>query len=356
MPRRHPPAPLALEPLDDRLVPTVVDLTHPGAHAVVGGAIVQQTPHLPTKTNDIDPFVQIHGSGVEQGYNTDARPLQFRDENPDRHVTHALTAGQVPRVNINGTDYREFLLDINQDGARPDVVVDQIQLYFGDSPKLTGYNPHTKTLAGKAPAYDLDAAGDVSILLNDRLNRGRGTGDMFLYVPDSVFVGTTTGTYVYLYSKMGGLHGAAADCGSETTWSVRDTGVVTQPPAPPVTTGTGSLSGAVYGQDLSGNYTGMSGLKIQLTGKTAQGQTVSLTTTTDDTGAFTFTGLLPGTYSILLATPPAGYQAGPTQVGTVNGTTDGAVNAANASQIDQITLGDNQAGVNYNFFEVQPTG
>ena len=357
MPRPEPSAPIRLDTLDDRLAPSVsvVDLTTRGAQAAAGAAIVKQTDAQPTGTGYINSFVRIQGAasggGIEQGYNTTARPLQF-DENSSPSFTRGITAGAVPRVNINGTDYREFLLDINQKASSPLLSVDEVRLYFGDTPNLTGYDPVAKTLAGKAPAFDLDAspAGDVSVLLNSQLNHGSGSGDMFLYVPDSAFAGTTTSTYVYLYSKMGAQPGASANGGFEE-WAVRNTGTITQPPA-----GVGTLSGYVYGQDLGGNFIGLAGVAIQLNGVDYLGNHVVLTATTDSTGAYTFTGLLPGTYSLLEVNLPDGYQTGQTQVGTIDGTTVGAVSATNADQIVQITLGSGQNGINYDFFEVQPGG
>ena len=62
------------------------------------------------------------------------------------------------------------------------------------------------------------------------------------------------------------------------------------PVAPP---GTSSLSGEVIS-----NSAGLAGITIALTGTDQNGNAVQLTTTTDQNGNFTFTGLLAGTYSI----------------------------------------------------------
>ena len=52
----------------------------------------------------IHDFVRLFSSGnasVEQGYNTDARPLQFNENNS--HVfTHSLQLGDIPIVTVNG--------------------------------------------------------------------------------------------------------------------------------------------------------------------------------------------------------------------------------------------------------------
>ena len=63
--------------------------------------------------------------------------------------------------------------------------------------------------------YDLDSASvDNWIKLNYSLNTGSGSGDMFAYIPDSLFTG---GQYVYLYSKFG-VHYAKNDGFEE--WAV----------------------------------------------------------------------------------------------------------------------------------------
>ena len=87
----HRPS-LRLESLDNRIVPAVIDLTSVGAEgSAPSGAIVSQ---FDTPTQDaINTFVRMQsspllggllggllGTGTEQGYNTNARPLQFDEE------------------------------------------------------------------------------------------------------------------------------------------------------------------------------------------------------------------------------------------------------------------------------------
>jgi hypothetical protein len=134
---------------------------------------------------------------VAQGYNTAARPLMF-DENNSPQFTRELLLSSVPVVDIGGTDYREFLLDINQNGTVSGRVLslDTIEIYLANAGNLTGYPANLGT-----KIYDLDAGdSDNWILLDYKLNHGSGSGDMFAYIPDSLFVG---GEYVYLYSKFG---------------------------------------------------------------------------------------------------------------------------------------------------------
>ncbi len=72
---------LSLETLDGRDVPSAtLDLTAAGSAGQVNGAQFRQTDAQPTGTGLINSFVRIQGAGVEAGYNTDARPLQFQEK------------------------------------------------------------------------------------------------------------------------------------------------------------------------------------------------------------------------------------------------------------------------------------
>src|SRR5262249_9628988 len=133
-------------------------------------------------------------STVEQGYNTDARPLQF-DESKSPKSTRSLKLADVPVVDVGGTNYRVFLLDVNQKSTQPPVSLDELRLYVGGAPDLTGYDEVSPThrLAGLPAGYDLDASGDHYVALD--------SGDAYVYIPDGAFAGG--GQYVYLYSKFG---------------------------------------------------------------------------------------------------------------------------------------------------------
>jgi hypothetical protein len=162
--------------LDAREVPAaLVDLTFRGAEGTANGAIFNQSDPQPTGSGVIQSFVRIQGTGVEEGYNTDARPLQL-DENKSPTFTRSLAIGQVPVVTIKNVNYREFLLDINQRSSSPLLSLDELRLYVGGAGNLTGYNAGAKTLAGLAPVYDIDGAGDVTVKMNYRLNPGSGGG------------------------------------------------------------------------------------------------------------------------------------------------------------------------------------
>lgn len=175
-------------------LPTL-DLTTAGSSGYIGGAYFQQVDPQPTGSGYIQPFVRISTKqDVVQGYNTDARPLEF-DENNSPEFTRALSIDSVPILFLDGTAYRSFLLDINQTMAESCLSLDSLQIYLADEGNLTGYPSNLGT-----KIYDLDAGGDNWIKLDYALNHGSGSGDMMAYIPKSLFDG---GRYIYLYSKFG---------------------------------------------------------------------------------------------------------------------------------------------------------
>ncbi len=350
---------LNVSALDDRIVPsTTMDLTTRGAEASANGALFRQCDAQPTGTGVIRAFVRVQGASsgtsVEQGYNTDGRPLQF-DENKSPQFTRSLTLGQVPTVNVNGVDYREFLLDINQKSSSPLLSLDELRIYVGAAGNLTGYDSTTKTLAGLSPLYDMDGAGDVTVKMNYRLNSGSGSGDVFVLIPDSAFAGQPGENFVYLYSRFGGSY--AANSGFEE-WAVRSTANSNPPPVQ-----TSSLSGYVYfDTDVSGtrdaSELGFEGIIMQLQGTDDLGQTVVLTVPTDANGFYQFTGLRPGTYSIFETTQPTisptgtPLNDGNNSVGSLGGTNQEFDGVA-MDGIISIVVGADQNGTDYDFGKVE---
>lgn len=177
------------------------DLTAGGtinvAASIGGTAILTTTDSQATGSGVIDSFVRISTNGnVEQGYNTSFRPLTY-DENNSPVFTHDLPLSAVPIVNIGGTDYREFLLDINQTASNSLLSLDQVRIFLTNAGNQTGLIGSFGTEIFKLFA---SSGGGDSVKLDYNLNSGSGSGDLFLYVPNAAFVG---GTYVTLYSKFG---------------------------------------------------------------------------------------------------------------------------------------------------------
>ncbi len=192
------------------------DLTGgPGKDQVqIGAAWFYNAKAAPTGSGVVDAFVRIHKKGIEQGYNTDGRPLYY-DENNSPTFTRSLLLSDVPAVDLRGDGmyYREFLLDINQQNNRKGhlLSLDEIAIYQADVGNLTG----PRSVLG-TPIYDLDSPADNWILLNYSLGHGSGSGDLLVYVPNALFGDRS---YVYLYSMFGANQ--EGDAGFEE-WAVRE--------------------------------------------------------------------------------------------------------------------------------------
>jgi len=199
---------LRLEALDAREMPSAnaLDLTARGSSGEINGATFRQDDTRPTGSGVIHSFLRVQGAAAhgvtQQGYNTDARPLQF-DENKSPTFTHSLRLSDLPRVFTNGAFYRVLLLDINQKSSQPFLSLDQLRVFVADAPNLTGYDAATGTLAGHAAGYDLDADGDSWVKLDYRLNSGSGSGDMLAFIPEAAFAGAGDNPFVYVYSQFG---------------------------------------------------------------------------------------------------------------------------------------------------------
>jgi len=92
--------------------------------------------------------------------------------------------------------------------------------------------------------------------------------------------------------------------------------------------GVSSISGRKF-QDVNLNGVdnsdpGLAGVKVLLTGTTAQGQPVSRCTVTDGTGAYSFGNLLPGTYSVSEVKPANTVATTPTSCNNISFALDAA--------------------------------
>jgi len=210
----------------------VLDLTGGGSGTINGLAtdFFTTTDNQATGSGVIQSFVRVSAANQQtvQGYNTDARPLQF-DENSSPIFTRQLSLSAVPVVNIGGVNYREFLLDINQTNADPLLTLRELQIFVGNTGSPTGAivgANGTLSFGGQASLiYDMDVPDEGSqIELDYSLNSGSGSGDMFAYIADSLFTG---GSFVTLYSKFGPPPNDNNDGYEE--WAVRSTETLVVP-------------------------------------------------------------------------------------------------------------------------------
>lgn len=190
-----------------------LDLRTPGASGSFGvGAFAQADPH-PTGTGVIDPFVRLQANGTERGFNTDHAPLNGELAAIKRGAwTHSLLVANMTPVLHDGVLSVQFLLDINQTGANPLLSLDELRVYTATSPSLSS---HAAVFAANL-IYDMGAGN--RILLDYSLNSGSGSGDMYFWLPASLFAGLDA-KFLYLYSRFGASGGAFATNAGFEEWA-----------------------------------------------------------------------------------------------------------------------------------------
>jgi len=197
----------------------LLDLTSDGAVGYIDDAYFTQMDLQPTGSGAIGSFVRLNDQdGTAGGYNTIWD--NTLDNTSDDSHNHALLLSDIPLITLaDGEAYREFLLDINENGKDPLVTLDEIQIFQSGLPDqsvttfipddppgdpLTSFPGGVLDLADSYLVYRMDP--ENSILLDYRLGSGSGSGDMYAYIPDRLFSYDDADdpyNYVYLYSHFG---------------------------------------------------------------------------------------------------------------------------------------------------------
>ncbi len=175
---------------------TVLDLTSAGASGSIGSAFFLQVPDQSTGTGIIDPFLIIQANEVEEGVNSDG-PYTM----DEKSGTNSILVSEFGVTDLNGTPSIRFLLDINQTSPGGFLSLDMLKIYV--APNAT-YNTLALLDANATKLYDMDAVGaaDNTIKLDYNLNPGSGAGDMYAYLPYSLFAPHSS-KFLYLYSRFG---------------------------------------------------------------------------------------------------------------------------------------------------------
>jgi len=200
-----------------------IDLTNAiGDSGTINGATYTTVDAQPTGTGYIDSFVRVRdaSSSTVQGYNTTVEKTYQNDG--AENFNHEITVGEIGFLDLNGPDtdggvVMRFLLDINQTGANPLLLLSEVQIFLSLTPNQDNEDVladgELAHLLDSALVYQMDA-GDTSngALLNYDLNGGSGSGDMILDIPIEMFAGAfaalgldtedlQNGAYLYLYSR-----------------------------------------------------------------------------------------------------------------------------------------------------------
>ena len=191
---------------------TMLDLTKVGSYGYFNGAKFIQGTINPTGTGVYEPFLRLKSNGTEEGFNTNATGVL---DNKAGIWTKDLLAGTIPTITVDGSQYREIRLDINENNSETGryLSLDSLQIYLQET---GGIN----SLAGLTnKKYDMDSPSGPSndrdnwVKLDYTLASGSGWDDMSVLLPESIFADAATKRFFYLYSKFG-LH-YSSDAGFE---------------------------------------------------------------------------------------------------------------------------------------------
>jgi len=206
--------------------------------AQLGGAfIVEQIPPQGTGSGAVDAFLRMQSAANSthtEGFNTNVSSPPLDTKGGEN--THAILLNSVASAFIGSTEYRVFLLDIANPGSGELLSLNQVQLFTSDhgwtsaggtpdgfSPaNPDGVDPPVISLTGGfTEVFRLTGLSvDNEVLLNGNLNSGNGSGDMLLWVKDSIFGALNEDTtYVTLYSQFGNPPGTYEDVGSFDEWA-----------------------------------------------------------------------------------------------------------------------------------------
>jgi len=207
------------------------------------GALWSTSATQSTGTGVINSFVRVSGAadGAVDGHNTGG---SASNDELNGHL-FARTLGEVPLVDIGGSLYYEFLLDINQTKSDPLLALNNVQICLSSTSGTLTQTDGCPT--GTSYTMGTFGGGAEWIKMDYQLNSGSGSGDLFMYIPVNT-LGTNMSSYIYLFSQFGAISSYENNDGFEE-WAVRvcgetyGTGVLNcaSPPPPPVVPEPGSL-------------------------------------------------------------------------------------------------------------------
>jgi len=184
-----------------------------------GGALFSTVSVQPSGTGVFKPFLRVHALGrdgdIEDGHNTDGTLANNEIAGIWTHSVPFSTLDNI--VDIGGTDYYEFMLDLGEPTSDKKnlLSLDQFQVCFGNSGSLSQADACPTT-----PTYSMDTGEDRWVKLDYNLfGGGNGNSDLFVYIPATFFPGGPGSEFFYLYTSFGEQLGSAGAHGTFEEWA-----------------------------------------------------------------------------------------------------------------------------------------
>lgn len=220
----------------------IIDLTTVNSEGTSGGAIFRQNDmNESTGSGTLDPFLRISANTtLTEGFNTSPSSTAMTDAQDSFTTDMQLSELSNQVVNIGGTDYYQFVLDINEPNSDPNflLIVQSLEILTSDT-RLDFSGDATDAAKLSHLFNDGDSRyslGGDSILLNAQLESGSGRADMLAFIPVSFFAGDLPSDYIYLYSAFGwvtqnGYPAGSQQQGGFEEWATIQGGVVIPEPS-----------------------------------------------------------------------------------------------------------------------------
>jgi hypothetical protein len=182
---------------------TYIDLQTAGNTGTAGGAVYTQGS-FGSGTGVFPAFSRVQQNGNEEGMSTTANILNNTSDN-----THnfSILKSDLGIVNVGGTDYYQFNLDINEAGGQQGnqyLSLDDLEIWTQNAAIDADGNATSYPPPGGDLRYDLSATG-TRVLMDFSLATGSGTSDVTVLIPVAFLVLDAGSDNVYLYSSFGHL-------------------------------------------------------------------------------------------------------------------------------------------------------
>ena len=208
------------------------DLTGVDSFTVINGAVFTDAQNVGSGTGGYNTFLAVHdqtGGEVPQdsyeiAFNSnDTNPLNETNDEIDPSKTETIRLSDLVQVTVDGVAYYQFRVDLNESNNDVLISLDQFKLFASTDSTIES----TTVLFAQRLLYDMDAGGNVDILLKD-VSSGSGTDDYAVLVPVSNFVDANgaplnpTTSFIYLYVQMGAAGGDYDAEGGFEEWNIEN--------------------------------------------------------------------------------------------------------------------------------------